>query len=175
MNFLFGFSGRMGRGEWWLGQLFVLFLTIVAAVVAVISLGPNVPRSAFKSVELLRYMSTSAVMAIFCLAVLAIWVNIAVTIKRFHDRGKPGVWFLVMFVPYIGSLWQLIECGFLRGTDCRNDYDTPSGGHPASEGRQVARVFTQPNSVSREPGIAGPTVPATSRRPTGPTGFGKRT
>ncbi len=73
-------------------------------------------------------MSNNALLVLACLFALAMWVNIAVTIKRFHDRGKPGVWFLMMFVPYIGSIWILVECGFLRGASGWNDYDAQDDG-----------------------------------------------
>ena len=63
---------------------------------------------------------TAIVLLIFGLA--ATWISIAVGIKRFHDRNKSGVWILIIFVPLIGSLWYLIECGFLRGTPGPNDY-----------------------------------------------------
>jgi uncharacterized membrane protein YhaH (DUF805 family) len=48
-------------------------------------------------------------------------VNIG--IKRFHDRDKSGWWVLIAFVPIIGWIWYLIECGFLPGTDGPNRYD----------------------------------------------------
>jgi uncharacterized membrane protein YhaH (DUF805 family) len=50
------------------------------------------------------------------------WITIAVGIKRFHARNKSGVWVLIIFVPVIGGLWYLIECGFLRGTPGPNNY-----------------------------------------------------
>ncbi len=43
-------------------------------------------------------------------------VNILVTIKRAHDRDRSGWFLLIVFIPFIGSLWLLIELGFLRGT-----------------------------------------------------------
>ncbi len=42
--------------------------------------------------------------------------------KRYHDRNKSGWWVLIVFVPVIGGLWYLIECGFLRGTPGPNNY-----------------------------------------------------
>ena len=54
--------------------------------------------------------------------ILVTWISIAVGIKRFHDRNKSGVWILIIFVPLIGSLWYLIECGFLKGTTGPNNY-----------------------------------------------------
>jgi uncharacterized membrane protein YhaH (DUF805 family) len=63
---------------------------------------------------------TSIVLLLF--GILVTWISIAVGIKRFHDRNKSGVWILIIFVPVIGGLWYLIECGFLRGTVGPNDY-----------------------------------------------------
>jgi uncharacterized membrane protein YhaH (DUF805 family) len=46
----------------------------------------------------------------------SLWIVLVVSVKRWHDRNKSGRWVLVNLVPVIGWLWQLIECGFLRGT-----------------------------------------------------------
>ena len=43
------------------------------------------------------------------------WVSFASVVRRFHDRGRSGWWALLYFVPFIGWLWILIECGFLPG------------------------------------------------------------
>jgi uncharacterized membrane protein YhaH (DUF805 family) len=59
---------------------------------------------------------------IFIFAVLATGISIAVAVKRYHDRNKSGWWVLIVFVPVIGGLWYLIECGFLRGTPGPNNY-----------------------------------------------------
>lgn len=50
------------------------------------------------------------------------WISLAVTAKRWHDRGKSGWMVLISFIPVIGPIWTLIECGFLRGTQGRNSY-----------------------------------------------------
>ena len=50
------------------------------------------------------------------LAILSIWIGFAVQIKRWHDRDKSGWWALLNFVPVLGWIWILVECGFLRGT-----------------------------------------------------------
>ena len=52
----------------------------------------------------------------------AVWIGLAVGVKRYHDRGKSGWWVLIALVPVIGGLWYLIECGFLRGTIGPNAY-----------------------------------------------------
>jgi uncharacterized membrane protein YhaH (DUF805 family) len=61
------------------------------------------------------------VLAIGLALVVAIWINVASTVKRFHDRGKSGAWFFIVFVPFIGGIWQMIECGFCTGDDGDND------------------------------------------------------
>lgn len=173
MNFLFGFSGRIGRGSWWLGQLIVIIVGVATLVIIFKSLPRNLPRSAFESGEIFSLMSGSAILALACLFMLAMWINIAVTIKRYHDRGKPGVWFLMMFVPYIGSIWILVECGFLRGASGPNGYDSPDDRFDHDFGR--AGAYRQPadRMTQRNANDYGQAAQS-SRRPTGPTGFGKR-
>jgi uncharacterized membrane protein YhaH (DUF805 family) len=56
------------------------------------------------------------------LTLLVIWPSLAVSIKRWHDRGKSGWWVLIALVPLIGGLWALIETGFLPGTSGTNQY-----------------------------------------------------
>lgn len=53
---------------------------------------------------------------------LLVWPALAISVKRWHDRGKSGWWVLLNLVPVVGWLWALIENGFLRGTDGPNRY-----------------------------------------------------
>ena len=52
----------------------------------------------------------------------AIFMGIIVQIKRWHDRDKSGWWVLINFIPILGGLWSLIECGFLKGTNGPNRF-----------------------------------------------------
>jgi uncharacterized membrane protein YhaH (DUF805 family) len=45
-----------------------------------------------------------------------------VQIKRWHDRDKSGWWVLINFIPILGGLWSLIECGFVKGTNGKNRF-----------------------------------------------------
>jgi uncharacterized membrane protein YhaH (DUF805 family) len=47
------------------------------------------------------------------LAAPLIWVQLAIVVKRYHDRGKSGFWSLLLLVPVVGWAWLLIECGLL--------------------------------------------------------------
>ena len=62
------------------------------------------------------------------LGIVAIWMKLAVIVKRWHDRDKSGWWILITLIPFIGWLWQLIECGFMDGTQGPNKYGpSPKG------------------------------------------------
>ena len=51
-----------------------------------------------------------------------LWPALAVSAKRWHDRGKSGWWVLALLVPVIGPLWTLVENGLLRGTPGPNRF-----------------------------------------------------
>ncbi|MFT6862889.1 MAG: uncharacterized membrane protein YhaH (DUF805 family), partial [Akkermansiaceae bacterium] len=50
------------------------------------------------------------------------WMGLALQGKRWHDRGKSGWMILVNFIPLVGGIWALVECGFLSGTPGPNQY-----------------------------------------------------
>jgi uncharacterized membrane protein YhaH (DUF805 family) len=56
------------------------------------------------------------------MAFIFLWPMFAVQAKRWHDRNKSGWWVLIHFIPVIGSLWTLIENGFLEGTEGNNRF-----------------------------------------------------
>jgi uncharacterized membrane protein YhaH (DUF805 family) len=117
-NLLFGFRGRTNRAKFWLVALAIVVIEIILLAI----FGANAVMISDDPQKALADMGpvTSIVLLIFVVA--ATWISIAVGIKRFHDRNKSGVWILIIFVPLIGSLWYLIECGFLRGTPGPNNY-----------------------------------------------------
>ncbi|MBV7329929.1 DUF805 domain-containing protein [Chloroflexi bacterium TSY] len=53
---------------------------------------------------------------------MALWPNLAVSAKRWHDRDKSGWWSLIVLIPIIGVIWMLIEVGFLEGTNGPNRF-----------------------------------------------------
>ena len=82
------FSGRARRTEYW---LFVLFTLIIAALLFVVDYlleSPGIIAMIFGAAMLLPY--------------------IAVGVRRLHDTDRSGWWYLVTFVPAIGSIWLLI-------------------------------------------------------------------
>ena len=137
VRLLFSFQGRILRSQWWLAQIgVVLFIVVAATGIATLgaALGndgpvdPNEPQS-------------QAFGPVFGLIVLAaipviLWVNCAVTAKRWHDRDKSAAMVLIALIPVVGGLWTTIECGFLPGSPGTNRY----GPSPMDPGEQ-ARAF----------------------------------
>jgi uncharacterized membrane protein YhaH (DUF805 family) len=131
LGFLIGFGGRIGRMQWWLGQLAVLGVLTVgflssgfAILQAFLSNEGSVP-------EILSAQGFGpAILILLATLVVAAVINISTSVKRYHDRDKSGLWCLPAFIPYLGGLWaiwQIIELGMLSGTPGTNRFDTGGG------------------------------------------------
>ena len=114
---LFSFKGRIRRSDYWIGMI-VIFIGMVALASGL---------AAWWRVDLAdRYdLRASAIQA--GVVLLFMWPNLAVSVKRLHDRDQSGWWILLSFLPIIGNAWTIINLGILRGTMGDNRY----GGEPA--------------------------------------------
>ena len=110
-SLLFSFTGRVGRGPYWavVGAFIVLDLIIIGISSALNNGGSGVLTMLFGLVALL-------------VGLVCMWIGLAVTIKRWHDRNKSGWWCLISFVPVIGGIWTLVECGCLPAVDEGNRF-----------------------------------------------------
>lgn len=134
MNLLFSYTGRIGRGGWWLG--YVLTMIIIAAIVGlgaylvpwseVMLRGPDgAPlmtadgsyRLDPSNAKLIPMWIASAIGLL-----LGIWISFAVHTKRLHDRGFSGWWVLLALIPFFGAIWMLITMGFFEGQQGPNQY-----------------------------------------------------
>jgi uncharacterized membrane protein YhaH (DUF805 family)/ABC-type dipeptide/oligopeptide/nickel transport system permease component len=115
LQLYFSFDGRIGRQTFWLKGvlLYSLILLIVAFAVGLIA-GLAESPGLFLLLILPVY-------------VLGFWPSLAVQVKRWHDRDRSGWWVLIGFIPVIGSIWTLIELGFLEGTAGANRFSTGDG------------------------------------------------
>lgn len=102
---LFSFSGRSDRFEWWV-------TTLVADLVAQLSFIFGLV--ALQSGSTFRYLLSGG---LFLCVVLALWISIAVSARRFRDRGRSPWLLLAGLVPLAGWLWYFIECGLLPAPD----------------------------------------------------------
>ena len=135
MDYLFSFGGRIGRGGWWLGILAAAILSIAAQLLIYAIMGSPIgmvhadgtpiplgdPMGAGDSMKINWAVYGATLLA----SIPAIWISVATSISRLHDRGKSGWWYLLMFVlsfVIIGGIWMLIECGILEGQQGPNKY-----------------------------------------------------
>src|SRR5215813_5449539 len=113
-------QGRVNRAKFWLVALGIFVIEVVLFAVfgggAVMSGDPD---------QALATIGPVGGIVFFLFGLVATWVSIVVGMKRFHDRNKSGWWMLIIFVPVLGGLWYLIECGFLEGTPGPNSYGPP--------------------------------------------------
>jgi uncharacterized membrane protein YhaH (DUF805 family) len=116
-DLLFGFHGRANRAKFWLVALgiFVIEVIIFAALGGTTAMSTD-PQQAMAN------LGPGVGIVLFVFGIVALWISIAVAVKRYHDRNKSGWWVFIVFVPIIGGIWYLVECGFLRGTPGPNDY-----------------------------------------------------
>jgi uncharacterized membrane protein YhaH (DUF805 family) len=123
---LFGFNGRIRRTNYWLGAIganFVLgivfwilfFILGGGAVMASSAMGGGDPNST-ASTAAGAGLGIGLIILLIAYVVVALWIGLALQIKRWHDRDKSGVWVLISFIPIVGAFWVLIECGFMDGT-----------------------------------------------------------
>ena len=90
----FDFSGRARRKEYW---MFVLFNVIISIVLAIIDI----------SIGTFSEESRIGILGgIYALAVL--FPGLAVSIRRLHDIGKSGWYYLVAFIPLVGAIILLV-------------------------------------------------------------------
>ena len=104
---LFSFKGRATRTEFWVTSLVSMSISIVTLFLVLVTLYSNSTESINEVLEVL--VATVA----YLLILTPWWIYFAVTARRFHDRGKSGWMTLLHFLPAIGFIWIIIECGFL--------------------------------------------------------------
>lgn len=99
LNLLFGLNGRINRTKWWLvsgsifalGQLYSLYLRSFIGT-------DGKPTEALREslAVLLPTMVLAGLVSLVC-----VWIQFAVDVKRYHDRGKSFWWPLTLRAPLL--------------------------------------------------------------------------
>ena len=90
-------TGRIGRSTWWIW----LALPNILATVLIYNIDYSIGLDG-------QLASTWYV--------VTLWPIIAVSAKRWHDHDRSAWWLLTGLIPILGTLYNLIQCGLLRGT-----------------------------------------------------------
>jgi uncharacterized membrane protein YhaH (DUF805 family) len=139
---LFGFNGRIKRGQYWLGMILMpivlgLILGVYTAFVGATFSPELVKNLEPGSPELQQLLPL--LIPFFVAIVVMVWIAAALYTKRLHDRNKGAVWLLAIYVPniltlvfppafifaIISAIWAFIELGCLPGTAGPNRFDGP--------------------------------------------------
>ena len=119
MDLFFSFNGRINRAKFWLGNVALIVVYIILMVISGAAMG-TVTVSPSGEIQGGGLGIVGIIVLIVYIAM--IWPSLAIGVKRWHDRDKSGWWVLIAFVPIIGGIWYLVECGFLEGTKGPNKF-----------------------------------------------------
>lgn len=92
------FDGRAQRSEYW---WFVLFTALV-------SLGLFLVGGLVYSVARTSTVFTVVTIALIIFLIVSFIPSLAVAVRRLHDTGRSGWWYLIVFIPYIGAIVLLV-------------------------------------------------------------------
>lgn len=95
------FSGRASRSEFWWWVLFLIILQIAAMILDNI-FGTKINYDAGSTLSSLKIQGVGWVGALVSLALII--PTLAVSVRRLHDTGKAGWWWLLNLVCCIGGL-----------------------------------------------------------------------
>lgn len=124
-HLLFSYRGRTRRSHWWAAQIVLGVLLLIV-------------RYGWKAIQAaLTPKGDQITIAMFGVAFLLLvglllWMCLAVSVKRLHDRNWSGWLVLVTLIPIVGGLFSLICLGIMDGTRGPNNFG-PSPKFPTLE------------------------------------------
>jgi MFS transporter, MHS family, citrate/tricarballylate:H+ symporter len=118
-DFLFSRTTRITRSHFWL-QFF-----LPAAIIS-LALGFMVDIVFIADENWRAYLSSGRQIETLW-AFIVVVAGLVVGVKRCHDLDRSGWFVLIGLIPIIGSIWLLIELGFLRGTVGTNRFGPEPG------------------------------------------------
>jgi serine/threonine protein kinase len=128
---LFSLEGRINRLRYWLNGL----IPIAIMMVGVVILGATTREDT----------GTNPIGGIIMLVavIIAIWISVAINVKRWHDLDHSGWWTIAGFIPYVNVI-VLIILGFVKGTEGPNRFGTdPLGGRVSVDKYDTAKKIIE--------------------------------
>ena len=92
-----GFSGRASRSEYWFWVLFTMIVSLVTGIMDGFIFGSEFGTGTIQSISSIAFLSP----------------GLAVLVRRLHDVGRSGWWFLstILILPFFLILYWLISEG----------------------------------------------------------------
>jgi signal peptidase I len=118
---LFSFKGRLSLGRFWEYAVLTNILSgiLIFAISVVLFQIAEVQKTDGNDAD---HAPISAIVIAVVLAVTLLWSQFALLWKRFHDRGRPGWFALLTFIPILGFLWMAVDAYILPGKAEANRY-----------------------------------------------------
>jgi uncharacterized membrane protein YhaH (DUF805 family) len=174
--FLFSFEGRINRAKLWFAA-FIWFATVFSFMTIFLFVVVGILRASGNDSHIVSIKTIHPAFYLlgFPLLVIGVWLFVATTIKRLHDRDKSRWWFALFFiapglldklwdwldnpasallVSALGfglSVWCFVELFCLRGTKGPNRF----GSDPLAP-RDTRPRWNQQSEVEFVPHRAGP-------------------
>ena len=114
-------SGRASRSEYW---WFTLFITIAGFAIGIVCVLLAVAMAAYENYAVLFGAMLGLLGIMFTVAILP--PSICVSVRRLHDIGRSGWWYLINAVPYIGGIVFFIFT-LLPSQPEENEYGSNAG------------------------------------------------
>lgn len=131
------FEGRAPRSEFWWFQLFYLLVGLGSYAVI------------FALLIATRSMAAAGIgfMFVFVFGLVSVIPNLAVLVRRLHDTDRPGWWFWIGLIPWVGFIILIV---FLaqEGTRGYNRYGPPEG-QPAADAYAEYTGWTRADALAR--------------------------
>ena len=114
---LTSYDGRIRRRTFWLSLPLVALISLVVLIV-----GELLDILLYSQLGELAVYLAGIYPATLVAVALAWYFQLAVIVKRLHDRNKRALWLWLAQVPIVGVIWLIVEAGFMRGTSGPNDW-----------------------------------------------------
>lgn len=108
-------NGRASRSEYWWFYLFCVMVNIAIFMVSILI--------GYLVADIIGMILFGNIGVYILIPIVSLLLLFAVTIRRLHDTGHSGLWYLIIFVPLIGPFWLLIL--LMTGNNDENQYGLP--------------------------------------------------
>ena len=115
----FSFNMRINRKVFWLKGF--LLLVLVQWAFQLVFLAINFALAAVLDPEEIVLIISAVILGV-PYVVFVIWADLAVNVKRCHDRDRSGWFLLIALIPIVGWIWLIVDLWFLKGTSGENRF-----------------------------------------------------
>ena len=100
VSLLFSFKGRINRLQYWLGSIGISIGLFVLTFVLSVTTGASLASAKDNPAALMAALASFGLL-FGPVMIVAGWCGLALQVKRFHDRGRSGLWTLLPLLPII--------------------------------------------------------------------------